>query len=165
MSKLKEKLKELQSKLEEVRLYGDIIADLEEAKKMGAKKDTSAPIEKVMNAVIGFCKSQIDSIEEDAPERKIEVPGPSLVQPKTKEDRLETKKEELTQAADNDPLRFLVKHKHLQGKTVKVSSKNGEVVGKVVSLAAPTHVVVTTETGYTIQVTPDKLEVLEDESA
>ena len=57
-----------------------------------------------------------------------------------------------------DPLRFLAKWKHLDGKTVSFETKDGEVSGTVRGLVTP-DVIVVTSNGYNVKVAPTKLRV------
>lgn len=58
-----------------------------------------------------------------------------------------------------DPLRFLLKYKHLDGKTVTWVSKDGPVQGKVRGLLSP-NVIVETDSGFTLPVQAKLLKVV-----
>lgn len=59
----------------------------------------------------------------------------------------------------SDPLRFAQKHKHLDSKRVRFSTKDGNVTGVVVGLTTP-HILVKTDTGYTVPVSPSLLQTI-----
>lgn len=56
----------------------------------------------------------------------------------------------------HDVLAFAMQYRHLDQKTCSVTTKNGEVAGKIVGTEAP-FLVVQTETGHTIKVPPESV--------
>lgn len=61
-----------------------------------------------------------------------------------------------------DPLSFAQKYRHLDSKRVRFSTKDGDVNGKVVGLEVP-NITVKTDTGYTVQVPPSSIQVIQQE--
>jgi hypothetical protein len=58
-----------------------------------------------------------------------------------------------------DPLKFLLKYRHLEGKRVSFSSKDGPVQGTVRGMVTP-HITVETDTGFVLTVPPKELKVI-----
>lgn len=65
----------------------------------------------------------------------------------------------LVQADRQDKIHFSMQNRHLENKRVEVSTKDGKVKGKVVGLDAP-HVIVQTDTGYTVPVELEQVTVV-----
>lgn len=78
-----------------------------------------------------------------------------------KQDIAKTKKESVHDPFSDvpeDPLRFALKYKHLEGKRVSIETNNGEVSGVIRGVNVP-NIVVETDTNYTIQVPPKDLQL------
>lgn len=63
------------------------------------------------------------------------------------------------QSDRSDKIRFAMQNRHLDQKRVAIQTKDGTVKGKVVGLDAP-HVIVQTDTGYTVPVELEQVTVI-----
>ena len=153
MSRLEEQLKELQRRIQKAKLYQLIIQNLEAEKE--DLEEFPGLLEEVSSDVIAFCKTRVESIEnlgkgQETAKKVSPTPAP-------KENPQPQVTEEAAQEEPSDPLLFLKKYKHLEGKTIKVYTKDGDVLAKVHGAVAP-FLKVVTETGYTISVKPSEIE-------
>ena len=107
----------------------------------------------VVDAIKEFCKKQITVINQpDKP-----TPAPKAAKAKTE------KAVELTKDTNadipTDPLRFAMKYRALEGKPAKIPTGGGEKVLAYIRGVSPPNVVVETESGHTVQVPPEDLEI------
>lgn len=105
-----------------------------------------------------FYNKRIQMLSNDTP---IE-PKPAPQAPRT-ESNATTQSENPTAPAkkevpieSNDPIRFLMRHRHLDQKRVQFTTKDGIIQGVVRGMAAP-FIVVETTTGFTVQVPPGEI--------
>lgn len=177
MSRLQEELREIESKLLKIKFFKEV------KKNIGAmitdKKDEVK--KEVQDELSAFIDTQIDMIESGEIRQQKEIdelfsseevralklvaskalgknnvfsteesPNPSKPQTKL------TKEQRLAEMTANDPIKFALKHRHLENKTVKVQNENGLVSGKVIGLQAP-NVVLELNNGSKIHVHVNKI--------
>jgi uncharacterized protein YlzI (FlbEa/FlbD family) len=163
MSKLKEELKKLQSQ----QLKADFFAKIREnIKAIKFNKNDDAPEKtQVIEEITAFVDAQIDMIESGEVTRKEEINevltsdevkvlksvaakvmkqkpvNTGVFNEETPAQPAITKEQRLAQMTANDPIKFALKHRHLDGKVVVFNTPNGDAQGKVVGLNAPNVVV------------------------
>jgi hypothetical protein len=104
-----------------------------------------------------FCSKRIEMLGNGSVERPAPPPVPTTAAAAPEP---LAKKPIILEAPDQepkDPLRFLMKYKHLDGKTVTWMSKDGQVTGKVRGILTP-NIIVETESGFTLPVEPKLLQ-------
>lgn len=174
MSRLQETLSKLRKLEAKINFLKKIQEDLKE-KAEAAKKDANYDEAKAIGEVISYITGRISQIENgDAelilPETRVvrnqsepqvskgtfideeeeETPNPKRKPAKPVDDDPEL---------PNDPLKFAMKFRHLDGKTVMVVTDNGNVDAKVRGVdPAQKGIIVTTSTGYTLTVSPKKIQ-------
>lgn len=174
MSKLEEQLKELQTK----KLKADFFKNVKENLfAMVPKKEDGIEVD-VVNEIAAFIDAQVDMIESgeikttkeinslfttDEVEALKRIAGKVLNKPEVpnafpnnNNNKALTKQERLLQMTANDPIKFALKHRHLENKNVTVNNDGTIFNGKVVGLQAP-NVVVETNSGQRIAVHIDKI--------
>lgn len=169
MSFLKEELERLQKE----QLKADFLKSLR--KKIGSlekKKEFEECRDEMLEKVYNFLDDQVEEIEtgkvkhlpKDAfDEADISVLKALIARFKQKSPGTEpikppkaAKKDSEEELPREDKITFALNNQHLANKEVTVTTKDGEVKGTVVGLDAP-HIVVRTETGYTVNVTKEQV--------
>jgi hypothetical protein len=106
-----------------------------------------------------FCSKRVEQLGNGGSvPRAVELPPPEAQQP-VKDEARPILPPDSTEEEPTDPLRFLLKYKHLDGKTVAWTTKDGQVQGKVRGLLAP-NIIVETDTGHTVKVAGKILKVV-----
>lgn len=162
MSKLEQQLKEIQKKLKKIEYFQEIIDNLSAVannpqieSKDGEFKGLTL---EVVQSVQGFCKSQIDEISGD---KEVALPDISDINPPQKSQNCHKSVTNEPVRKEVNPVEFMQKYKHLEGKRVTVTTKDGEVSGTVIRLAIP-NVLVATDTGFKATINPEKLELADE---
>lgn len=179
MSKIEERLKALKEQEERLRQEGlkiqflQHILDEAKASKLEQFKRVKAPVIEMLE---DFVENAIESIEKEQPlimtvgspipspehleeSKKHIVPEEGSSKPKPPEQKKPLKQQEPGELSPQEKLNFAMEHRHLSGKTVKVSNPkdpNLPFSGEITGLDAP-FVIVKTEQGPIIKVPLEKV--------
>jgi hypothetical protein len=167
--RIEEQIKALQRTKAKIDLYRKVQKNVEaELNLMGQdeehkKLELEHPglLKEFCSEVSLFCEKRVEALDNpkpEAPKREQERQQESLLSLKpqpTPPVRVPVASEE----EPGDPIRFLMKYKHLDNKKVEFETKDGLVTGTVRGLVTP-FIKVQTDTGYVVDVEPSKLKVL-----
>ena len=166
MGKLEEQRKEIELKLTQIKCLEAIKKNLKPITEGEEFKSVSG---EVNSWVEGYINSEIKLIEEGEPE-----PEPGESEDLSSEDTLILKqlvsqvkskaaapKPVAPQLKPVDPVRFAMDNKHLDGKRVRIETKDGPIKGKVHGVNPSNQtLVIQTDTGYEIEVPPSQVSVI-----
>lgn len=175
MSKLEDQLKELQTKKLKSDFFKYLKGSLNDLKfEENRFDDVKSEVMESMNA---FIDAQIDMIESGEINQKQELeelfnseevkvlklmaskalnkqtnnplgePRPQVVL---------TKEQRIAELTANDPVKFALRHRHLEGKSVQFTNQDGTFNGKVVGLNAP-NIILEMPSGNKVQVHVDQI--------
>lgn len=115
--------------------------------------------------VSAFCEAKIDLLGNGPVNQKpapVQRPSESEVVNKPADSNLQKETVKVVDPSTEeptDPLKFLLKWRHLEGKKVAFETRNGEVTGTVRGMVTP-NLKVELDTGYTASVRPTDIKVL-----
>lgn len=156
-SKLEIQMKSLKRQLDKVAYYKQVKAVLKQAEASTPECDDSVSVEvrAELNTFIDKMISMLENPEEEVKPQNF-FTGEEPIQPASTGDVI-TK----VVIPKQDKIQFAIANKHLAGKTVIVSTKDGEVEAEVKSLDCP-NVIVHTVTGFTAAIPIEKIRLKEE---
>lgn len=162
---IEEQIKALQRVKAKIDLYKKVISnieiekDSEDPESKTLEKEHPGLIAEFCDEITVFCSKRVEMLGNPqkasmAPPIPREPVEPELLE-KTDKPK---KPEPPVEAEPRDPLKFLLKYKYLDGKTVSFRTKDGKITGKVRGLVVP-NIRVETDSGYDVDVPPKELTV------
>lgn len=154
-----EQIKTLMRVKEKIELYRAVIKNVQTFLKesFGNTAESLYPglANEFENEISDFCQSRIDVLN------GTRAVKPSPLRPEEMQplDAVETKPPKTVTPDEADPVKFLMKHRHLDGKTVKFMSNGSEITGRVRGLVVP-NITIETDLGYVVQVKPSEIQVI-----
>jgi len=154
-SKLEIQLEKLKRKMDKVSYYKDIkMAIYKEAEKYNTPICTE--VKEELNRFIDKMINLIENEEESSKQQTVTISTQTST-----EVNLPTEVVQEKPPNKQDKMAFALEHRNLGGKTVILSTPNGEVEGTVNGLDCP-NVIVATVTGYVVTVHIDKIRLKEE---
>jgi hypothetical protein len=156
-SKLEQQLTRLNKLKEKVCCYLAIKEILAERQKDTKNPELAEIATEVSNELTTFIDRMIQKLEDgedlDQTDTTLiqKIVGPNLVQ-----NPPDLEENSIKKLDKKDKMQFAIANRHLDGKEVIISTKNGEVLGTVVGLDAP-NVIVETVTGFRATIALDKI--------
>lgn len=143
-------------------LLGNVQAELSANTKEHQTLETNHPglLKDFVGEISAFCTNKIEELGNGPRPQRIPI---QPIMPETLEK--EPPPKEKTQVPQNnsdeptDPLKFLLKYRHLEGKKVSFDTKNGEVTGTVKGMVTP-HLRIETDTGHVASVRPTDIRIM-----
>lgn len=161
------KIEELLRLRAKVKLYKQVQENVEAEMALAStehkdlEKEYPGLLEEFVNEITLFCNRRIEDLG-NGPKRPQAIDAVAVV-PVTEEDRPAPPPPAKVQPnlADEpvDPLKFLLKWRHLDSKRVKFKTKDGEVEGTVRGMVTP-FLRIQTDTGYDVNVKPQEVQVI-----
>lgn len=159
---IEEQIKSLLKIKAKIDLYRKVVGNIEAEKTskdpehVSLQKDHPGLITEFCDEILDFCNSRIQSLgnptsQAPKPTPRKEESFVPLDPPRTDPTIKNADDEE-----PRDPLRFLMKYKNMEGKSVTFKTKDGVIKAKIRGCVAP-NLVVETEMGVTLQIPPREL--------
>lgn len=171
---IEEQIKKLLRTKAKIDLYRKIAANVE-AEKASINQDAEHKklegehpglLKEFCEEILTFCNTNINALGNGSPVpalKPVIASGTSTpVEPDPLALKVDVTGKQVAQPMGDepvDPLRFLIQHRHLDGKKVKFTTKDGEVTGIVRGLVVP-NVKIVTDNGYEVAVPPKELTVI-----
>ncbi len=165
MLDIERQILELQRIREKIGLYKTLLVNVES--ELTAKTEEHKVLEanhagllkEFVAEITGFCNYKIDELGNGPKRPTAKIPiEPIMPEPLAIDLTKENPKVPPSNTDEpTDPLKFLLKWRHLEGKKVRFQTRNGEVTGTVRGMVTP-YLKVETDTGHLANVSPREIQ-------
>ena len=165
---IEEQIKSLLRVKAKVDLYKKIISTIEAEKSSKSEEQEALNSEfpgllnEFCGEILTFCSKRVDDLgnmRKESPSAVTIVDQPQIPMQSQPVAQVQAPAAPTEEVEPTDPLKFLLKYRHMDGKRVTVTTRDGNVEGTVRGMVAP-NIKVETDTGYIVGVPPRTVKII-----